>query len=73
MVIFRIFILATKKSSFNAGTAIAYGLSEEAALRGLTINPATILGIADRVGSLDSGKDATLFVSKGNAFRWPNK
>ncbi|MFZ4567987.1 MAG: amidohydrolase family protein [Bacteroidota bacterium] len=52
---------------FNAGTAIAYGLSEEAALRGLTINPATILGIADRVGSLDSGKDATLFVSKGNA------
>jgi len=52
---------------FNAGTSIAYGLSEEAALRGLTINPASILGISSRVGSLDIGKDATLFVSSGNA------
>jgi imidazolonepropionase-like amidohydrolase len=42
-------------------------LSEEAALRGLTINPASILGISSRVGSLDIGKDATLFVSSGNA------
>jgi imidazolonepropionase-like amidohydrolase len=52
---------------FNAGTAIAFGLGEEAALRGLTINPASILGISNRVGSLDIGKDATLFVSAGNA------
>jgi len=52
---------------FNAGTAVAFGLSEEAALRGLTINPASMLGISSRVGSLDIGKDATLFVSAGNA------
>jgi imidazolonepropionase-like amidohydrolase len=52
---------------FNAGTAVAFGLSEEAALRGLTINPASMLGISDRVGSLEVGKDATLFVSTGNA------
>ena len=52
---------------FNAGTAIAFGLGEEAALRGLTINPASMLGISNRVGTLDIGKDATLFVSAGNA------
>jgi imidazolonepropionase-like amidohydrolase len=52
---------------FNAGTAVAFGLSEEAALRGLTINPASMLGISDKVGSLEVGKDATLFVSTGNA------
>ena len=52
---------------FNAGTAVAFGLSEDAALRGLTINPATMLGIADKVGTLEPGKDATLFVSEGNA------
>lgn len=52
---------------FNAGTAMAFGLTEESALRALTMNPARIFGIADKVGSLEIGKDATLFVSKGNA------
>ncbi len=52
---------------FEAGTAIAFGLSENDALRALTLAPAEILGVADRVGSIEVGKDATLFVSKGNA------
>ncbi|MBK9249298.1 MAG: amidohydrolase family protein [Ignavibacteria bacterium] len=52
---------------FEAGTAMAFGLSENDALRALTLTPAEILGVAGTVGSLDVGKDATLFVSKGNA------
>ncbi len=52
---------------FEAGTAMAFGLSENDALRALTLAPAEILSVAGRVGSLEVGKDATLFVSKGNA------
>ncbi|MBI3260285.1 MAG: amidohydrolase family protein [Ignavibacteriae bacterium] len=52
---------------FEAGTAIAFGLTENDALRALTLSPAEIFGVADRIGSIEVGKDATLFVSKGNA------
>jgi len=52
---------------FNAGTAAAHGLSKEEALMTITSNTAKILGIDDRVGTLETGKDATLFVSKGDA------
>ncbi len=52
---------------FEAGTAMAFGLSENDALRALTRAPAEILGVSGRVGSLEVGKDATLFVSKCNA------
>ena len=52
---------------FFAGTAAAYGLDKEDALKMITSNPATLLGIDDRVGTLEEGKDATLFVSEGDA------
>ena len=52
---------------FNAGTAAAYGLTKEEALSSITLNTAKILGIDNRVGSLEVGKDATLFVSTGDA------
>jgi imidazolonepropionase-like amidohydrolase len=52
---------------FQAGTAVAFGLSEENALKGLTIYPATIFGVQNSLGSLELGKDASLFVSTGNA------
>jgi imidazolonepropionase-like amidohydrolase len=51
---------------FQAATAVAFGLSKEAALRALTLSPAEILGVADRLGSLEVGKEATLFLSKGD-------
>ncbi len=51
---------------FNAGTTVAYGLSKEEALSLITLNAAKILGIEDRVGSLETGKDATLVVSEGD-------
>ncbi len=52
---------------FTAGTAVAYGLTQEQALSAITLNTAKILGIDDKAGTLEGGKDATLFVSSGDA------
>ncbi|MGV3642436.1 MAG: amidohydrolase family protein [Adhaeribacter sp.] len=51
---------------FIAGTAVAYGLSKEQALMAVSGNTAKILGIADRTGTVEAGKDATLVVSTGD-------
>ena len=51
---------------FNAGTAATYGLSKEEALSAITLNAANILGIADKTGSLETGKDANIVVSEGD-------
>ncbi|MAV36421.1 MAG: imidazolonepropionase [Planctomycetaceae bacterium] len=51
---------------YHAATAAAYGLPRDEALKAITLSPAQILGIADRVGSLEKGKDATLFVANGD-------
>lgn len=52
--------------SFNAGTAAAYGLTKEQALQAITLNSAKILGIDDRTGSLEAGKDANIVISWGD-------
>lgn len=57
----------TRNLPFYAGTARAHGLEGEKAVQSITLNAAIILGIDDRVGSLEAGKDATLFVSEGDA------
>jgi imidazolonepropionase-like amidohydrolase len=51
---------------YNAALATAYGLDPEEALRAITINPARIWGVADRLGSLETGKVANLFVTNGD-------
>jgi len=51
---------------FNAGTAAAYGLTKEQALQAITLNSARILGIDDRTGSLEAGKDANIVISAGD-------
>lgn len=51
---------------FNAGTAAAYGLTKEEALSAISLNAATILGIADKTGSIETGKDANIVVSEGD-------
>ena len=51
---------------YHAATAVAHGLSRDEALRSITLYPAQILGIDDRVGSLDVGKDATLMITNGD-------
>lgn len=52
---------------FLAGTAAAYGLTKEEAVMSVTSNAAKILGIDNKVGTLEEGKDATLFISTGDA------
>ncbi len=52
---------------FQAGQAVGFGLPNEAAVRALTLNSAKILGIDQTCGSLETGKDATLFISEGDA------
>lgn len=56
----------TRNVAFNAGTAAAYGLSKEEALMCITRNPAKILGIDQRCGTLEKDKDATLIISSGD-------
>ncbi len=51
---------------FNAGTAAAYGMGEEAALQAITLNAARILDIDDRTGSIETGKDANIVISEGD-------
>lgn len=58
---------------YHAATATAYGLDAESAIRSITLSPAEILGVADRVGSLDNGKDATLFVADGDILETPTQ
>jgi imidazolonepropionase-like amidohydrolase len=46
----------------QAGLSVKHGLDRETALRALTINPARIVGVEDRLGSIEPGKDADLVV-----------
>jgi imidazolonepropionase-like amidohydrolase len=52
---------------FEAGEAVGYGLTKEQAVSMITLNNAKILGIDKTTGSLEVGKDATLFISAGDA------
>lgn len=56
----------SRNLAFVAGTAAANGLSKEEALSAITLNAAKILGIADKTGSVETGKDANIVVSDGD-------
>ncbi len=51
---------------YNAAMAVAHGLPVDEGIKSITIHAAEMLGIDDRVGSLEVGKDATLIVTDGN-------
>jgi imidazolonepropionase-like amidohydrolase len=51
---------------YNAAMSVAWGMSRDDALKALTVNAAEILGVADRLGSLEPGKDANFFIAKGD-------
>jgi imidazolonepropionase-like amidohydrolase len=53
---------------YHAGFATAYGMDKEEALKAITIVPAEIFGVADKLGSLEVGKSANLFVCDGDPF-----
>ena len=51
-----------------AALSVKEGMEEYEALKAITINPATILGIDDRVGSIEKGKDADIVIMSGHPF-----
>ena len=51
---------------YHAAKAASYGLPWEEALRSITLSTAEILGVEDRIGSLEVGKDATFFIADGD-------
>lgn len=56
----------TRNLPYHAASCAAFGLPKEEALKAVTIYPAQIWGVADRIGSLEVGKEATLFISDGD-------
>lgn len=52
----------------TAGLAVREGLPEEEALKAITINPARLLGVHDRIGSIELGKEADLVIWDGHPF-----
>ena len=59
---------AVKYLTINAALAVREGMPEEEALRAITINAARVIGVEDRVGSLEVGKDADIVVFDGHPF-----
>jgi imidazolonepropionase-like amidohydrolase len=53
---------------YNAGYAATYGMGQDEAIKAVTINSAEIFGVADKIGSIEKGKQANLFISNGNPF-----
>ena len=58
----------TKWLRRDIGVCISYGLDEKEAFKGVTVNPAKLLGIEDKVGSLEAGKDADVVIFDGHPF-----
>ena len=51
---------------YSAAQSSAHGLPRAEALKGITLNTAEILGVAKRLGSIEAGKEATLFTANGD-------
>lgn len=58
---------------YHAATAAAHGLTPAEALRAMTLSPAEIFGVADTLGSLDPGKEATIFLASGDILETPTR
>jgi len=55
-----------KDLPYHAARAVAFGLDHEEAIKALTINPAKVFGVEDKIGSIEIGKDADLFITNGD-------
>ena len=56
----------TKNLPYAAAQAVAFGMPEAEALKGITLYPAQLAGVADKLGSIEVGKEATLFAADGD-------
>ncbi|WDC83699.1 amidohydrolase family protein [Caloramator sp. mosi_1] len=61
-------VIPLENANIHAGVALRYGADEQKLLEMLTINPAKILGIDDRVGSIKKGKDADIVIWSHHPF-----
>jgi len=66
-------VIPTKYLNLMAAYSVREGMDEEEALKAITINPAEICGIDDRVGSLERGKDADIVVIDGDPLEIKSK
>ncbi len=57
---------SSRNLPYQAGFAVAFGLPYDEALKAITLNPAQIWGVADKLGSLDVGKTANIVVANGD-------
>jgi len=55
---------------YEAGNAVAYGMASDDALRALTLTPAELFGLSDRIGSLQTGREANVVVWSGDPFEF---
>lgn len=67
------YVPKTRIILFEAGQAMVHGLSFDDALKAITLNPAKLLGIENRVGSIEKGKDADLVLFNGDPFEYLTK
>jgi imidazolonepropionase-like amidohydrolase len=58
---------------YEAGSAVAYGMNYDDALRAITLTPAEVFGLSDRIGSLQAGRDANLVVWSGDPFEFSTR
>jgi imidazolonepropionase-like amidohydrolase len=58
---------------YEAGNAVAYGMSWDDALRGITLAPAEIYGVSDKVGSLRPGREANVVIWSGDPFEFSSR
>lgn len=52
----------------EAGNAVAYGMTWDDALRSITLGPAELFGVSDKIGSLQAGREANVIVWSGDPF-----
>ena len=67
------YVPKTRILLFEAAQAMVFGLGFDDALKAITLNPARLLGIADKVGSIEKGKDADLVLFNGDPFEYLSK
>lgn len=67
---FEDYVPKTRIVLYEAAIAASYGLGQERALRAITLDAATLLGLADRLGSLDVGKDGDIALYDGDPFEY---
>jgi imidazolonepropionase-like amidohydrolase len=66
-------VFNVRNLKYDAGVAVAYGLAWDDALRAITLTPAEVFGVANRVGSLQPGRDANIVVWSGDPFEFATR